>query len=362
MNEHTSRRCLRRALAGLMLLLSIAGPRPALALDIGDPSLAYFFRELALDNPLDPLSGAQWRLAESGAQLGGELFARREMGGSMLGGPAGAGASAYNEGKTFLAEAVAPRTSSTGLAGAWSEVYVAQSFLKLNASSTLSFTFSAAKLELLSFGDLKGDGWLLTTSIGYEVWAFDHATGEEFWRESQSRILRLDYGATSAGSDNTFVVDRRYEFSAAEGLVGNPAWGPWAGTGGTSSPGQGKPGEVLNGDFTGYVDLSNLRQFDEFTVAFKLWALATDRRQGETGALAYIKDPVSSDDGGAMTLGGLDLQATNNVLPGTLPVPEPATWALWGLGLALLGGMARRRTGDGAQGSRVRQSAPRWMR
>jgi hypothetical protein len=362
MNKPRGLRRLRPACAGLMLMLSLAGPQPALALDVGDPTIAYFLREQYMLNPQDKLSDSAIRLAESGSQYGGDLSARREYGGSMLGTQAVAAVSVYNGGKTFLAEAVSPRLGSGDVYGTSAEVFVAQSFLKLNTTSTLSFTFSAAKLQLLSFGDGLGDGWSLYSYIEYEVWAVNHATGEEFWRESQYRALGLDYGASTDGADNRIETYRDHEFTGNEGLVGNPDWGPWGSTGYYSSPGQGNVGTVLSDDFTGYVDLSNLRQFEEFTVAFRLKAAAVDRRQGETGTLAYIKDPVSTGNGSGITLSGDGLQATNNVLAGTLPVPEPGTWALWALGLALLGGATRRRTGDGAPAGGVRQRAPRWMR
>jgi len=229
-------RGLRPACAGLMLMLSLAGPQPALALDVGDPSMAYYLRELYLFDPRDPQLGAAWRLAESGAAMGGELFGRREYGGSMLGTEAVAAASAYNGGKTFLAEAVAPRQGSGEVVGTSAEIYVAQSFLKLNTTSTLSFTFSAARLQFLSLGDNKGDGWLIGANISYEVWAVSHATGEEFWRESQLRTLSLDYGNSNDGSDNSIVVGRSHEFSGAPGLVGNPDWGPWGATAFTAAP------------------------------------------------------------------------------------------------------------------------------
>jgi hypothetical protein len=352
---------MRLRLAGIAGLVA-AAPTSAVTLDIGDPTMAYFLHERYMLDPNQATSGSNWRRVDSASQLGGELYGRRTLGGSMFGTNAVVAASAYNGGKTFSAEAISPIRggAASDVIGAWAEVYVAQSFLKLPGPSQLSFTFSAAELKIMDFGAYKGDGWSLYSGVAYEVWAVDHVSGEEFWRESQVRTLSIDYGASGEPQDNTFQDYESQDFTGETGLVGNEPWRPW-GCSGCSGQARGIARKEQLSDYTGYVDLSRLNTGREFTVAFLLQAWAVDGRQGETGAMAYVKDPLSSSPASGMSVSGEGLLATNNVLPGTLPIPEPATWALWGLGLSLLGWVARRRTGDGAPARGVRQRSPRWM-
>lgn len=337
METHQTSRILAATLA--VLLLEGAGSARAAPDDglteIGDAVYAYYLRERFNANIGGPFQPDE-RLAASGGQNGGTLFAQHVMGGSMIGFPATATVAAYNEGKTFWSQTVSPTGGGddNSVFGGSSRIEIAQSFRKYLVDATLSFTFTAGKLQLMDYGAARGDGFRLFAAVAFDVDVWGHTAADVVWHEGQSVLLDEAFNTFGDHEDNTFELSKRQDTGPLTSGMDPWTWN----CSGCGGPAYGFATATLNAPYTGVIDLSMIPFGSEFTVRFSLETIAHDARQGETNALAYAKDPIETGSGVGFAFTGLT--PTNN--PVLAPVPEPGTWALIAVGLFALAGVARR--------------------
>jgi hypothetical protein len=304
---------------------------------IGDPYYAYFFHEYR-ERITPPVTfGFYENLLQSGAQRGGTVFETQFLGYSQFGMTAQGAVAGYNDGKTFWADVISPLQggASRDRMGGDAEINVVQSFRKDTPDATLNFTFNGGELQVMHYGTSRYDGYHANATLSFEAFVVDHSTSLQTWTESQSAHLGQDPRVFGDVTDNLFELDLEQDHGPlASGIR------PWAWycdlCGG---PAVGIATARLAEDYTGVVDLSAISMGSEFTLAFKLRVQAFDAGQGETGAMAYGRDPRSGD-GSGVSFALTGLTPTNNPflgVPTPAPVPEPETYALMLMGLLAMG-------------------------
>lgn len=307
---------------------------------IGEPYYAYFLREWYETNPAPQQNGAELRRVDSGVQSGGTLLRTHDMGQSVLGFPALGMVAGYDDGRTFWSQTLSPLRSGAerNLIGGQAEINIAQSYRKDTADATLSFSFTAGKLQLLEYGSQRGDGYSLSAYVTFAANLVDHGSAELRWSERQLASLYEEFNVRDDRTDNTWGFTRTQETGPTSSGMSPWQWNCDE----CGGPAYGFATATLQAPFAGVVDLSSIDVGDEFTVSFYLMTSAFDARQGETSALAYARDPLSTDDSGVgFTFAGL----TPTDRPIIAVVPEPSSAALMLAGLALGGVMFAHRIG-----------------
>lgn len=258
--------------------------------------------------------------------------------------PKQADLSAYvvNGGLPFWVDASSPRHTSTPLPagtviGGDVSVDVVQSYRKSSADASISFTYTGAFLELfrdVEFGQ-PCDG-CIRADLSF--------VAQVFLNSDRSLVSTQTQYASLYDNNGTLALE----------IGGNDAVNtPWQWTCDDCGSRLFYDGQAtLDAPYTGQIDLSGIA-FDtslppseqpEFTVQYTLTAIAFDEGRF-SGAWAFGRDPLSSDDGGvAFSIDGV-LPTDRPILPA---VPEPATWALMLAGFGIVAGVARRRRTPGA--------------
>lgn len=326
-----------RCLVVLGLVVATHAPG-ALAQSLGNP---FFSISLEPRNAAGAFPADQRLFRTSDTAVGGELFGGIDLGPYALP-PTQANLSGVvlNNGQTFWADSMTPRHTTTPLApetlvGGLSTVDVFQSFRRTSADSSYSFTYSAAFLELYKDVEVSMpcDG-CIRAEVRWAAEVYLNSGGPALWTEGQSASIYDDNG--------TLRLEVFGNSSLPTAL--NPLWDWDCARCGLSSRGLGTA--TLQGPFRGEADLSSipfdpslpLEQQPEFTIHYTLFTYAIDDGIF-SGARAFARDPLGGDGDVGLAVSGLT--ATNNPL---LPVPEPATWALWLAGSAGLLAWRRRRT------------------
>ena len=320
------RRARARAALGAVLYCTLSPAVYAASTPIGDPYYVYYLYE----HKQVGFGSFDLQLADSGVQSGGLLLKRHELGSSFLGFPADDMVSAYNDGKTFWSQTVAPKQGGAArdIVGGMSEVFIAQSYRKDSADASLAFSFTGGRLQLTDYGTGRGDGYALDAGSRFSIKVYNHATSELTFTESQFVRLYEHFGTEPGALDNTwqFTVTQ----DAGPLSRGLPPWS-WK----CDECGEGAYGFAtanLLAPYSGPIALDFIPVGGEFTVTFYLMTYALDERQGETAALAYAKDPVTDGPGIGFVLSGL----TPTDSPIVTAIPEPRAWLLMALGLGVL--------------------------
>lgn len=249
----------------------------------------------------------------------------------------------YNNGATFWLSGFTPSYSGAGPrdpgtpVGATGTLDIYQSYRRDSAASTMSFVYSAARLDLyrdVEVGTTCDNCILAQVGWSAEVYLND-ASFTPLWSQSQNARLVDDNGVlTFSQPDPT---------NSGTGLV-NPPW-EWrcARCGGTSL---GTGSAILQAPYRGLVDLSAI-PFDpnlpagsqpEFTVHYTMTLQIYD--QGRWGnASAFTRDPLDPENTGV----GFEVSGLTPTDNPAGVVPEPGTWALMLAGVASLGWRLRRR-------------------
>ena len=341
----------KTAAAVLAFALSISAMHAeAAGTPIGDPYYAYFLHEYREVNPTPGVFNTIKSLGRSGEQHGGVLLQTHDLGGSALGFPAADMVSGYNDGKTFWSQTVSPIRGGANrdLVGGMSEIFIAQSFRKNTAAATLDFSFTAGRLQLMEYGSGRGDGYALDAGARFTINVINHDTGLQTFTESQFVRLYEHFGSEAGPSDNTFQFTVTQEDGPlTRGLA------PWSWK--CDECGQGAYGFAvadLLAPYGGPISMDFIAVGADFTVSFYLMTYAIDERQGETSALAYAKDPVT--DGLGIGFEFTDLTPTNQ--PIVTSIPEPQTWALLCLGIAVV--LVRSKLRASARTLRIPSASP----
>ncbi|NRF69465.1 hypothetical protein HLB44_20905 [Aquincola sp. S2] len=291
---------------------------------IGDPYYAYFFHEYR-EKVTPPVTFSFYEnLLQSGAQRGGTVFAVQPLGHSQFGLAAQGAVAAFDGGETFWADVISPLQggSSRDRMGGDAVIHVVQSFRKDTPDANLSFTFSGGELQVMHYGSARFDGYHANARMMFEAFVVDHASGLQTWTEAQSAHLGQDVKVLGRRDDNLFDLALEQDHGPlASGMA------PWEWSCDMCwYPAVGIATARLHGQYTGLVDLADIPLGGEFTLAFMLRTQAFDAGQGETGAMAFGRDPRSGDTGVSFELTGLT--PTNNPWLDPTAVPEPASWAL----------------------------------
>jgi hypothetical protein len=352
------------ALATVLPMLAAALPAQAAGVDpFGSPVFLYELGELHADEydfhpyaPRSYMGPASEVWGRSALQIGGTVFAVANTGRTIQGLPVFQRVGAENGGRTFWASAEAPWEPRRDVRGGYAQMRVEQTYIKRGDDAKLRFTYNQADLSLLNYGGSRLAALGARAEMDVQLFSLNSGIPLEQWRDVQSARFELDYLDPGIGSDDRWrLTTGRNEFISTATY---PEWA-WGCTCTGAAYGEGKAYLEAQA-YTQEVDLSSIDVGQEFMVSFVVFTAAWDYVLGETAAYAYLQDPVSTSGGVGFEIEGLE--ATNRAGQFLTPVPEPGTWALWGLGLGLLGLAARRRTGDGVPAIGVRQRTPRWMR
>lgn len=287
-----------------------------------------------------------------------ETGIQHSLGRTTQGGPARLEMFSTNNGNTFWAEAISAHQGGSGrdVVGGQVGLIVAQTYVKESADAKLSYTFNAGSLDIGYFGSARRGTLRAAVSFSIDVLRFSPVTIPEIlWNDNQYAELAWDYGDAGQNDDDLFVS------AFGRGPDSNASYPSWAWRGCLrcdGAPGYGQAGMFLDEQYTQTIDLSAVRVGEEFAINFRLNASANDAVQGETWAYAFARDPLSSSGGSSFTTVGL--LPTNRGYLALAPVPEPAIWALWGLGLAWLAIRRRTQTGDCAIDDGGQHRFPPW--